>query len=117
MEKALSEVRHAFLRVGEDGSIDEDRCSCDSHGIDEEFEQMLSWRADICFWDEDIPLAPEKDYVRMSREDLVYALKTCIHDFIDGLEDWYRYDALSSFLSDEQIRDLGYGDVIPEEKK
>ena len=50
--KDIEDIRHSLVTISEDGVIDRQAVSSDDRGCDEEFDEILSWRADICVWDE-----------------------------------------------------------------
>lgn len=49
----IRDIRHSILTIAEDGNILKDVETCDSNGCDEEFEEILNWKADICIWGEE----------------------------------------------------------------
>ena len=50
--KFLEHRRHARIDISEDGNIFTDIETCDKYGCDEEFNEILGWKAEICLWQE-----------------------------------------------------------------
>jgi hypothetical protein len=125
LENALSEIRHSFISISEDGNITIDNVESDERGIDEEFSELLSWSADICFWDDGVPLAPVsrytpryKQYVPISRERAIQILTRYVENDMQAAELGYIYDALTCAGADHaDIRALGFGYCIPSDEE
>ena len=115
--KKIENMRHAFIQITEEGEIWQDIETCDDRGCDEEFYQMLSWHADICFWEEGWTLLPSGDCLQISQERLFDILKAYVSNDAEATEPSYVYDALTfAGCEPEEIEALGFGYVIPEEE-
>jgi len=47
----IEPIRHSLIEIREDGTIVSDVNTCDAKGCDEEFEEILSWDAEVHVWD------------------------------------------------------------------
>ena len=114
--RKLESFRHALITISEEGEIWKDIEDSDSRGTDEEFYEVLSWNADICFWEDGAVLAPERSYVPISRERLIQLLQSYVANDADGMcETSQLFDALvSAGFSDREIDSLGFGYCIPD---
>ena len=52
LQNKLKTIRHSLFTISEDGEFWADVKDEDSRGCDEEFDEILSWRAYICLCDE-----------------------------------------------------------------
>ena len=120
----LEDIRHSLITINkDDGRIEHDVLTSDEWGTDEEFYEVLTWSADICFWDEHGVLTPicpwhkgYKHYVPVSRERIVGILQSYIENDLAATETGYVYDALQNAgASHDEIRALGLGYCIPED--
>lgn len=122
LEKALADMRHAIVRISEDGNIDSYYSEQDDRGEDATFAELLSWSADICFWGENAPLTPVspynlkyKHYMPISRERAIQILSSYVENDLNAAEQGYIYDALTSAGADHsEIEALGFGICIPD---
>lgn len=125
LESSLRSFRHAFIAISEEGKIIVDNDIEDDRGIDEELEELLSWTADICFWDAGVPLTPVHPYSRalghympISRERAIQILSGYVDNDLQATETGYIYDALTcAGASHEEIEALGFGYCIPDPVK
>ena len=124
LEKTIGGFRHAFVEITEEGKIKTECVDCDDRGCDEEFYELLSWTADICFWEDGAPLTPisrsggtwHKSYVPISRERAIQILTAYVENDVQAAETGYIYDALTQAGADHrEIEALGFGYCIPEE--
>lgn len=49
--RKLESMRHALITISEDGEIWHEAEDTDAYGVDEQFNELLSWRTSICLWD------------------------------------------------------------------
>ncbi len=126
LEDAIHSFRHAFIEISEEGKIFEDIDIEDGRGVDEELEELLSWTADICFWDAGVPLAPVHPYtqrfghyVPISRERAIQILSRYVeNDLNAACESEYVAEALrNAGATDDEIEALGFGYCIPDPVK
>lgn len=54
LKREVEKHRHAIIDIREDGLIERSVRTDDGRGCDEEFEEILNWRTDICVWGEDV---------------------------------------------------------------
>ena len=121
--RKLESFRHALVTISEDGEIWKDIEDSDSRGTDEEFNELLSWTADICFWNDGEPLSPVcpyterfSHYMPISRERAIQILVRYIENDLNAAETSYIYDALTiAGASHKEINALGFGYCIPKE--
>ena len=60
--KDIESIRHSIITIREDGEFFRDVECSDARGSDEEFEEILGWRAHICVWNEiEDVLEPDKN--------------------------------------------------------
>ena len=113
--EAIKEVRHAVFSIPEHGEIWSDIQPSDARGTDEVFHEILFWTVDICMRDDMSPLAPEKEYIPMSRERVIDLFKAYVSaDYESSEEVEYVYTTLKNAgCTDEEIRALGFGHCIP----
>lgn len=116
LERVLADKRHAFIAISEEGNIQ-------TEVVEEEFSELLSWTADICFWDAGAPLSPVypfsqrfDHYMPISRNRVIQILSSYIDNDLQATETDYVYEALTQAgATDAEITALGFGFVIPEE--
>lgn len=114
----LSSIRHATILISEDGRVETDIAESDDRGIDEEFSEILSWTADICFWHDGEPLAPRDEYIPMTRKRMKRLLESCLEQLAEGADPDTLYMMLvDAGFTDEEIDTFGFGYCIPEEKE
>ena len=121
--KKLESFRHALITISEEGEIWKDIEESDSRGTDEEFQEVLSWNADICFWDNGAPLSPVcpyspkfSYYMPISRERVIQILSQYVDNDLNATETGYIYDALTlAGATHNEIEALGFGYCISEE--
>lgn len=46
----INEIRHSFIFISDEGEVTVDNRISDQYGCDEEFDELLSWKGDICIW-------------------------------------------------------------------
>ena len=122
LENTLKDLRHAFIAISEEGRITYDVVEEDDRGVDEEFSELLSWTADVCFWDAGVPLAPVSPYtprfgryMPISRERAIQILSSYVDNDLQATETGYIYEALTQAgASEEEINALGFGYCIPD---
>lgn len=116
--RKLESVRHALVTVDEDGEVWKDTADCDAWGCDEEFNELLTPDTGIIFRCDDSPLAPQEDFVPISKKRLITLLQSYVFNDYDGMcETFLLREALSDAgFSEEEIRSLGFGFCLSEEE-
>lgn len=123
--KRLETLRHSLITVNKDeGRIERDVLTEDEWGVDEEFEEVLSYSTDIMFWDEEGFLTPVYPYsprcehhIPISRDRVIRILSEYVTNDYSATESGYIYDALSmAGASNHEIEALGFGYCIPDEE-
>ena len=107
--KKLEGIRHSLITVSEEGEIWTDVLVSDSRGCDEEFYEVLSWNADICFWDN----TPVNTVI--SKDRLAALLKSYITQDFEGMSETSclrdAFDAAG--FKEHEIEALGFGFCLP----
>ena len=111
----LNTFRHSLVQISEEGEIKVDNKISDDHGCDEEFEELLTWRADICWWYEDTPLQPD-GYIPFSKERLLDILRSYVQNDYEAAAslDYIRDALYCAGCDDMDIIDLGFPECICE---
>ena len=119
----LEGIRHSLITINtDDGRIESDVLTEDDWGSDEEFYEVLSWSADISFWEAGQSLAPVYPYtsssghrIPISKDRMLRILTEYVCNDLAAASLGYIYDALScAGASHEEIEALGFGYCIEE---
>lgn len=125
LQNVLENIRHSMIVINKDlGKIESDVLTDDEWGCDGEFYEILSWSADISFWEAGSSLSPIYPYsprcghcIPVSKDRIVRILSEYVTNDLSATEDGYIYDALSlAGASHEEMEALGFGYCIPEDE-